>query len=135
MEYLYTLAELDQVAVSLLKQYNHYPVWAFYAPMGAGKTTLISAICKQLGVKDHVTSPTFSLMNEYIAGTKMVIHMDWYRMEDEVEASRAGLAAAIDQADYCFIEWPEKAPGILPSDTLHLGIDILSPEQRRIFTI
>jgi len=134
MEYLYTLDQLEQVADQLIRAYQHYPVWAFYAPMGAGKTTLIAAICKKMGVQDHVTSPTFSLMNEYIVGNKVISHMDWYRIEDELEASRAGLAATMEQVDHCFIEWPEKAPRILPPDTIHLHIDIISPNQRRIFT-
>jgi tRNA threonylcarbamoyladenosine biosynthesis protein TsaE len=100
--------------------------------MGAGKTTLISTICKVMGVEDTVSSPTFSLMNEYMAGNKLIVHMDWYRIEGEEEAARAGLAAAMDEADHCFIEWPEKAPLIVPEDALHLTIEIVDPITRKI---
>ncbi len=133
MNLAYSLSEIDQIAATLLKEWGSRPVWAFHANMGAGKTTLIAAICKALGVKDHVTSPTFSLMNEYQIGNKVICHMDWYRIEDELEAANAGLAAAIDNADYCFIEWPDKAPRILPEDTVHFEIEIVDPTNRRIF--
>lgn len=135
MEYLYTIDQLELVAKKLLEDFRPKPIWGFFAPMGAGKTTLIAAICKQLGVEDRVTSPSFSLMNEYQAGNKIIAHMDWYRIENEAEAYRAGLAAALDQADYCFIEWPEKAPGLLPLETVKLGIEILNPKERRIYLI
>lgn len=133
MNLAYSLLEIDQIASTLLNNWTSRPVWAFHADMGAGKTTLIAAICKALGVKDHVTSPTFSLMNEYQLEDKVICHMDWYRIQDEAEASRAGLAAAIDQADYCFIEWPQNAAGILPADTVHFEIEIIDPTNRRIF--
>jgi tRNA threonylcarbamoyladenosine biosynthesis protein TsaE len=128
----YTLNEIEAVATKMVDQYGSVPVWAFYAPMGAGKTTLIAAIAKAMGITDQVASPTFALMNEYRAGNKVVCHMDWYRLEDEAEAVRAGMASAIEEADQCFIEWPEKAPGILPENYLHIVIEILSPSQRRI---
>jgi tRNA threonylcarbamoyladenosine biosynthesis protein TsaE len=71
-------------------------------------------------------------MNEYQAGKKTIVHMDWYRIEGEEEATRSGLAAAIDEADYCFIEWPEKAPGIIPENALHITIEIIDPSTRKI---
>jgi tRNA threonylcarbamoyladenosine biosynthesis protein TsaE len=101
--------------------------------MGAGKTTLIAAICKEMGITDHVASPTFAIMNEYDAAGKLVFHMDWYRLQDEREALRAGVEAALEQADHCFIEWPENAKGLLPEDTQVFQIEILDPEHRRIF--
>jgi tRNA threonylcarbamoyladenosine biosynthesis protein TsaE len=132
MEKMYRLEQIPLVAKELLDAYGDYPVWVFHAPMGAGKTTLVSTICKAMGVEDQVSSPTFSLMNEYQVGNKLIVHMDWYRIEGEEEATRAGLAAAIDEADYCFIEWPEKAPGIVPENALHLQIEILDPITRKI---
>ena len=101
--------------------------------MGAGKTTLISQICKQLGVEDAVSSPTFAIMNQYEANGKMIYHMDWYRLEDEAEAIRTGVEAAMEDADLCFIEWPEKATGLLNENTVKFEIEILDPEHRRIF--
>ena len=129
----YSLSELSQVAEDLLKVYGHKPIWAFQAPMGAGKTTLIAAICKEMGIIDHITSPTFAIMNEYDAAGKLVYHMDWYRLQDEKEALRAGVEAALEEADHCFIEWPENAKGLLPEDTQVFQIEILDPEHRRIF--
>ena len=133
MEMSYSLKELSQVAGALLKAYGHKPIWAFQAPMGAGKTTLIAAICKEMGITDHVTSPTFAIMNQYDAAGKLVFHMDWYRLQDEKEAQGAGVEAALEQADHCFIEWPENAKGLLPDQTQYFQIEILDPEHRRIF--
>jgi tRNA threonylcarbamoyladenosine biosynthesis protein TsaE len=132
MEMTYTLDQLDEVAAQLLSQYGHKTIWAFYAPMGAGKTTLIARICKQMGIMDAVASPTFAIMNEYDAQGKMIYHMDWYRLQDEAEARRTGVEAAMEEADRCFIEWPEKAPALLPADHVAIQIEILNPEHRRI---
>ena len=130
---IYTLDQIDAVAAYLIKQHANKPIWAFFAPMGAGKTTLISKICKQLGIEDAVASPTFAIMNEYDANGKQVYHMDWYRLEDAAEARRTGIEAAMEEADICFIEWPEKALSLLPENALKLEIEILDPEHRRIF--
>ena len=132
MEKMYPIEQLPLIAKELIDTYGSYPVWVFHAAMGAGKTTLISTISKAMGVKDTISSPTFSLMNEYLVGTKTIVHMDWYRIEGEEEATRSGLAAAIDEADYCFIEWPEKAPGIIPENALHITIEIINPSTRKI---
>ena len=133
MDMIYTLAEIDDVAQSLMKKFGSKSVWAFHAPMGAGKTTLITALCQILGVQDRVNSPTFAIMNEYQGLGKVIYHMDWYRLENDGEARRAGVEMAMDDSDYCFIEWPEKAINLIPSDALHIEIEILGPEHRRIF--
>jgi tRNA threonylcarbamoyladenosine biosynthesis protein TsaE len=133
MDMIYTLDQVEAVAAKLIKQFGMKPIWAFFAPMGAGKTTLISQISKQLGVQDAVSSPTFAIMNQYEANQKMIYHMDWYRLQDEAEAIRTGVEAAMDEADICFIEWPEKAAGLLPENTVRIEIEILDPEHRRIF--
>ena len=130
---IYTLDQVEAVAAKLIKHFGMKPIWAFFAPMGAGKTTLISQISKQLGVQDAVSSPTFAIMNQYEANQKMIYHMDWYRLQDEAEAIRTGVEAAMDEADICFIEWPEKAAGLLPENTVRIEIEILDPEHRRIF--
>ena len=133
MDMIYTLAEIDDVAQSLMKKFASKSVWAFDAPMGAGKTTLITALCKILGVQDRVNSPTFAIMNEYQGLGKVIYHMDWYRLENDAEARRAGVEMAMEDSDYCFIEWPEKAINLIPADALHIEIEILGPEHRRIF--
>ena len=133
MDMIYTLAEIDDVAQSLMKKFNSKSVWAFHAPMGAGKTTLITALCQILGVQDRVNSPTFAIMNEYQGLGKVIYHMDWYRLENDGEARRAGVEMAMADSDYCFIEWPEKAINLIPAEALHIEIEILGPEHRRIF--
>jgi len=133
MDMIYTLAQMDDVAQSLMKKFGTQSVWAFHAPMGAGKTTLITALCKILGVQDRVNSPTFAIMNEYQGLGKVIYHMDWYRLENDGEARRAGVEMAMEDSDYCFIEWPEKAINLIPSHALHIEIEIVGPEHRRIF--
>ncbi len=133
MDMIFTLAQMDDLTQCLLKKYGTQSIWAFHAPMGAGKTTLITALCKKLGIQERVNSPTFAIMNEYQGLGKLIYHMDWYRLENEAEAIRAGVEMAMEDADYCFIEWPEKALSLIPSTALHLEIEILSPEHRRIF--
>jgi len=133
MDMIYTLAEMDDVTQSLMKKFGTKSVWAFHAPMGAGKTTLITALCKILGVQDRVNSPTFAIMNEYEGLGKVIYHMDWYRLENDGEARRAGVEMAMADSDYCFIEWPEKAINLIPEEALHIEIEILGPEHRRIF--
>jgi tRNA threonylcarbamoyladenosine biosynthesis protein TsaE len=133
MDMIYTLAQMDDVAQSLMKKFGTQSVWAFHAPMGAGKTTLITALCKILGVQDRVNSPTFAIMNEYQGLGKVIYHMDWYRLENDGEARRAGVEMAMEDSDFCFIEWPEKAINLIPAEALHIEIEILGPEHRRIF--
>jgi tRNA threonylcarbamoyladenosine biosynthesis protein TsaE len=133
MDRIYDINQVGEIAADLVTQFGSKPVWAFFAPMGAGKTTLIAAIGKQMGIVDTISSPTFALMNAYDAKGKMVYHMDWYRLDSEKEAARAGMEAAFDEADICFVEWPDKAMGLLPTDTQYFEIEILDPEHRRIF--
>lgn len=129
----YDIAEIDKVAIQLWELGRPYKHWAFYAPMGAGKTTMIHAVCELLGVKEAISSPTFALINEYaspLAGT--IYHMDWYRLKDEEEAIQAGMEDAVLSDHYCFIEWPEKAEGILPPDTFVIQIDPIDENTRKI---
>lgn len=133
MDMIYTLSQIEDVAQNLIQKLGAQSIWAFHAPMGAGKTTLISSLCKHLGVRERVNSPTFAIMNEYQGLGKVIYHMDWYRLENETEASRAGVEMAIEDSDYCFIEWPEKAANLIPLDAVHITIEILGPEHRRIF--
>ena len=133
MDQNFNLDQIKEVAAAVWKEGKDTSIWAFYAPMGTGKTTLIHAICEALGVTDTVSSPTFALVHEYLHTGGSIFHMDWYRLQDEKEALRAGVEAALEQADHCFIEWPENAKGLLPEDTQVFQIEILDPEHRRIF--
>jgi len=106
---------------------------AFYAPMGAGKTTLINALCQQLKVIDATSSPTFSIINEYAtAADGMIVHMDWYRLKGEEDAINAGVEDYLQGNDYSFIEWPEIAEALLPEDCCKCRIEILDEETRKI---
>lgn len=123
----YSLANIRNAAHQLWQYAHQYRVWALSGNMGAGKTTLVHALCDNLGVKDVVSSPTFALINQYNfsdEGTERAIyHMDWYRLKDEEEAVNAGVEDCLMQKDnYSIIEWPEQAPGILPYPHLWIVI-------------
>jgi tRNA threonylcarbamoyladenosine biosynthesis protein TsaE len=133
MDTVYTLDQVDQIAADLVNQFPAKHVWVFQAEMGAGKTTLIAAIGRAMGIQQAMSSPTFSIMNEYEIKGKLIYHMDWYRLENEAEARQAGVEAAMDQADLSLVEWPEKAPNLVPEDALFLKIEVLDPSLRRIF--
>lgn len=133
MDLIYTLAQTDQIAATLVKKYATQPVWVFEAPMGAGKTTLIAAIGKAMGIVQAMSSPTFSIMNEYEVKGKLIYHMDWYRLENEADARQAGVEAALEEADLSLVEWPEKAPNLVPEHAVVFHIEILDPNHRRIF--
>lgn len=135
MEITYHLSQINQVAEHLWQAHKDKNVWAFYAPMGAGKTTLIKALCSHvLQCTDVVTSPTFAIVNEYSSPTQgNIYHMDWYRLEDEQEAVSAGVEETLSSGRRCLVEWPERAPLLLPEDALLLQIELLAGDERRIF--
>jgi tRNA threonylcarbamoyladenosine biosynthesis protein TsaE len=131
----YNIREIDKIALSVWETGKDYKAWAFYAPMGAGKTTLVHAICELLEVTEAISSPTFALINEYsspVAGT--IFHMDWYRLKDEQEAIHAGMEDAILSNNYCFIEWPEKAEALLPDKVFRINIELVDENTRKITT-
>ena len=100
--------------------------------MGSGKTTLIHAICDEKGVSSPVSSPTFALINEYSAANGSIYHIDLYRLNDEEEAVRAGVEDVLYSGKTCLVEWPEKAPSIFPEDTVHIFIEPLGSNIRRL---
>ena len=103
--------------------------------MGVGKTTFIKALCKAMGVKDEVSSPTFSIVNEYLCEDgSNVYHFDLYRIKDTEEAMAAGAEEYIYSNDYCFIEWPETLYPILPDDVINVKIEE-KEDGKRIMTI
>ncbi len=127
----FSLAELDIVVARVAEIIGKNKVVAFHGEMGAGKTTFISALCKALGSTDTVGSPTFSIINQYnTVNGKSIYHMDWYRIKDEEEAIQAGVEDALYSGNVCLVEWPEKAAGLLPDDTLHLCIETIDPQTR-----
>jgi tRNA threonylcarbamoyladenosine biosynthesis protein TsaE len=134
MDQVYNLEQTDLIAAQLVQKYATHPVWVFQAPMGAGKTTLIAAIGRALGIQQAMSSPTFSIMNEYEVKGKLIYHMDWYRLENEAEARQAGVEAAMNEADMSLVEWPEKAPNLVPEHAVVFKIEFIDPDQRRIYT-
>lgn len=106
---------------------------ALRAPMGAGKTTLTAAVCRELGVTDDVTSPTFSIINEYVDREgNPVYHFDFYRIDTEAQALDLGLDEYFDSGALCLMEWPENVEGFLPDDTLDVTISVADDGTRTI---
>ena len=119
------LAELDAVANGLLEIGKNTPIWLFQGHMGAGKTTLIKSLCKNLNVVTLVHSPTFALVNEYITSDKKIIyHFDFYRIKDETEALDIGIEEYFDSGNLCFVEWPENIEGLWPLQYLLLELNL-----------
>lgn len=125
-----SLDELDSVAEAVLESLDGRTVVAFDAPMGAGKTTLISRIAAQLGAEDDVTSPTFAIVNQY-EGERTIYHFDMYRIERPEEALDFGCEEYLASGELCLVEWPEKIEALLPDDTMVVKIEILGDEERR----
>ena len=118
-----SLEKLDSAAREFLKLTYGHRKFAFYGKMGSGKTTFIKAICNELGAADTVTSPTFSLVNEYVSATgERFYHFDFYRIESVEEIFDIGYEEFFYSENYCFIEWPEKAEMLLPDDIVKVYI-------------
>jgi tRNA threonylcarbamoyladenosine biosynthesis protein TsaE len=127
-----TLEGLHLLAKELLRVDSDKKVWLFFGDMGAGKTTLIKAICAALNVEELVNSPTFSIINEYQAAAGKVFHFDFYRIKNEAEAYEIGTEEYFYSGDYCFIEWPEKIPSLIPSAHVKISIRTEDNEHRTI---
>jgi tRNA threonylcarbamoyladenosine biosynthesis protein TsaE len=119
-----SLHDLDKVAEQIIKHAGNNKVWIFDGEMGSGKTTLIKAICRQLGSDDSVTSPTFALVNEYSSDKGPLFHFDFYRVNSIEEAQEAGVEEYFYSGEYCLIEWPEIVEPLFPDIVLQIRIDV-----------
>ena len=126
------LGEIDAAAREFLSLIGENRLVAFYAPMGAGKTTFTTAVCRALGVRgDAVSSPTFAIVNEYRSGSgEPVYHFDFYRINRSVEALDIGLPDYLDSGCLCLMEWPENVEDLLPEETLKVRIEVLEDGTR-----
>ncbi|MFL1895525.1 tRNA (adenosine(37)-N6)-threonylcarbamoyltransferase complex ATPase subunit type 1 TsaE [Aquimarina sp. 2-A2] len=123
MTFEYTLDTIEEVAHQILNNASS-KIFLFHAPMGAGKTTLIKELCKQLGVKDTISSPTYSLVNEYHGTQGKIFHFDLYRLENTHEILDSGLDDYLYEDAFVFIEWPEKMQEFLPDHYHNLRVEI-----------
>ncbi len=133
MQIIYQLSGINNAAETLLAQINNVQTIAFHGNMGAGKTTFITAFCKALGVENVISSPTYSIINQYTTKSgKSIYHMDLYRLRDEEEAINAGVEDALYSGNFCLVEWPEKAADLLPENTLNVYIEAIADTERKI---
>jgi tRNA threonylcarbamoyladenosine biosynthesis protein TsaE len=133
MQHTFKLDELASAVALFASHISNATVVVFHGQMGAGKTTFISALCQFLGTGDAVGSPTYSIINQYKTATgQLIYHMDWYRLNDEEDAIQAGVEDALYSGNLCFVEWPERAAGLLPDNTLHVTISLIDHSTRLI---
>lgn len=132
------IASLDQLgnaATAFLSHVKDFRIFAFYGPMGSGKTTFIKALCKALGATDVITSPTFSLVNEYRTNRGEVLyHLDLYRINSITELFDLGFEEYFHDHHYIFIEWAEKAESLLPPEAIKITLEE-TPAQVRLVKI
>jgi tRNA threonylcarbamoyladenosine biosynthesis protein TsaE len=133
MDVIFSLADIGSAARQCLNKIGDHKVIAFHGEMGAGKTTFIHAICDELQVKDAVSSPTFSIINEYTGARGVpILHMDLYRIENEREAIDAGVEDGLYSGKLVLVEWPEKAASLLPVNTVHCYLETTANNARKL---
>ena len=132
MEIVFTLDELELVAQKVIAQ-QPSKVILFHGEMGVGKTTLIKQLCKTLGVSSATSSPTFSLVNEYeTIDNQVVYHFDFYRLKNEIEALDMGADDYFYSGNWCFIEWAEKIPNLIPDEHAVITIELVENGKRHL---
>ncbi len=130
---VYSLDQLPMAAGEIIQFIKNFKLIAVYGTLGAGKTTLIKEICRQLGVPDIVNSPTFALVNEYLTSEKKIIyHFDFYRINSVKEAFGLGYEDYFYSGNICFIEWPEKIEELLTGNNLRIFIEEIEFGARKV---
>ena len=136
MQFEVSLKELDLFAKRFWSYVNDKMVFAFHGDMGAGKTTIITALCRAKGVTDTIGSPTFSIINEYSFITdrrsKKIFHIDLYRLKDYEEVVQAGVEDCVYSGEICMVEWPERAPAVFNNDVVDVYIQPVSETKRLV---
>jgi len=136
MDMKFTLGGIQTAAKEFWKQAEGKTIFAFHGEMGSGKTTFIHALCDEKKVQEMVGSPTFSIINEYVFSEdnkeKKICHIDLYRLSDADEAVRAGVEDCLYSGNICLVEWPERAPGLFPEDTVHIYIEVMDSQTRKL---
>ena len=131
-----SLDRLSDFAAVFWSSFKEAKLFAFHGEMGAGKTTIITALCKAKGVRDIISSPTFSIINEYRfyenEQERIIYHMDLYRLNSMEEIMQAGVEDCIYSNEICFVEWPEKAPQLFEQATVHVFIQMIDDNTRQL---
>ena len=131
MTEIFSIDQINEIAIQIIAQ-NPNKVILFNGEMGVGKTTLIKQLCQILGVQEATSSPTFSIVNEYKAAIGMVYHFDVYRLKNENEAINIGIDDYLYSGNWCFIEWAEKIPNLIPTEHSTINIQTLENGKRRL---
>ncbi|MEO5984918.1 MAG: tRNA (adenosine(37)-N6)-threonylcarbamoyltransferase complex ATPase subunit type 1 TsaE [Ferruginibacter sp.] len=133
MDISFTLEDIEATAELFLKSTGIKKVIAFYGEMGAGKTTFIHELCRKMNVESNLSSPTFSIINEYmLRNDDLIYHLDLYRINTVQEAIDAGVEECLYSGRICFVEWPSKAQELMPADTLYCRLSSLSDNKRKL---
>lgn len=127
------IEDLNNVALTILKQYPNERIFALHGAMGVGKTTFMQAMAQILGSTSSVSSPTFALVNEYELANGCIYHFDFYRIKNSREAQDIGFEEYLYSGEYCFIEWAEMVEELLPEETIHINIHVDNDNLTRIF--
>lgn len=129
---IYTLDQIDTIAKEILTIFSEHRIFCFKGDLGSGKTTLIEELCRNLGSRDDLSSPTFSIVNEYESKHGKIYHMDWYRLGSHEEAILAGIEDCLYSSDYCFIEWYQHAESLIPRPFIVVQIEHESSYSRSL---
>ena len=133
MEIIYILDGIEHATAGLIRLTKDYKVFTFSGELGAGKTTLIAKICQGLGVQEPVSSPTYSIIQEYeLPDGSLIYHMDLYRIKNISEAVDVGIEDCLLSNELCFVEWPEIATSLFPAKTIHIKLQTISSYKRKL---
>ena len=135
MTITFRLEDIAEAAVQFWEKASGRSVIAFHGGLGAGKTTFIHALCDARGVTSPVSSPTFSIINEYAYPGGIIYHIDLYRLDREEEAYSAGVEDCLYSGNICLVEWPERAQSLFPPETMYVTIEVIDPTTRKLTAI